>query len=114
MKKCVARASLDNIMLPPEIECLNFSSFFIKKSPNCLRNITTMKENGTKVEIPHYPDEDEYESGFPKCQYYLEIELGEIDIFDFSKAHMLPIEPAQFPKYDRRGWVILTDNHENE
>ena len=86
VKERVARASLDNLILSEGSEVLTFSGFFIKKSPNCMRNVTTMREDGTEVVVPSYPDEDEYEAGFPKCEYYLEIELGVVDLFAFDEA----------------------------
>jgi hypothetical protein len=86
VQECLARASLDNLMLPVGMEVLTFSRFFIKKSPNCLRDVTTTKEDGTEVVVPHSPDEDEYEPGFPECEYYLELELGKINQFDFDEA----------------------------
>lgn len=86
VQKYLARASLDNLLLPVGREVLTFSGFFIKKSPNCLRDVTMTKEDGTEVVVPHFPDEDEYEPGFPKCEYYLELELGEVDLFAFDEA----------------------------
>jgi hypothetical protein len=84
----LARATLDNLMLPAGRDVLKFSGFFIKKSPNCMRDITVMQEDGTKTIIQGYPDEyeDDYKSGFPKCEYCLELELGEAGLFDFDKA----------------------------
>jgi hypothetical protein len=86
VQKYLARASLDNLILPAGREVFTFSGFFIRKSPNCPRYITTTKEDGTEAKILHSPDEEEYESGFPKCDYYLEFELGKINQFDFNEA----------------------------
>lgn len=85
-KEFVARASLDNLKLLVDREELTFSGFFIKKSPNCIRDITITKEDGTESTVPSYPDEDEYEPGFPRCTYYLELELGKNKPFAFDEA----------------------------
>jgi hypothetical protein len=77
---------LDNLRLLVNAEGLTFSGFFIRKSPNCMRNVTITGEDGKEVVVPSYPDEDEYEPGFPKCNYYLELELGRVDPFAFDKA----------------------------
>ena len=86
VRECVARAYLDNLMLPVGRDVLAFSDFFIKKSPNCIRDVTITLEDGTKAVVPSYPDEDEYDPGFPKCRYYLELELGKVNMFDFDEA----------------------------
>lgn len=85
-KEFVARASLDNLNLLVDKEELIFSDFFISKSPNCIRDITITKEDGTESIVPHSPDEDEYEPGFPRCTYYLELELGKNKPFAFDEA----------------------------
>jgi len=85
-KKYVARASLDNFKMSKAADSLRFNGFFIKKSPNCIRNIVTTNEDGKEITIPHHPDEDEYEPGFPTCDYYLELELPGADRFGFDEA----------------------------
>ena len=82
----LARASLDNLILRIDKEALTFSDFFIKRSPNRIRDIVVTYENGAKGSVPHSPDEDEFEPGFPECEYYLEIYLGKIKRFDFEEA----------------------------
>lgn len=86
VQKYLARASLDNLKLPASRDLLRFSDFSIKKSPNCIREVTVTNEDGKEVTVPHSPDEDEYEPGFPRCQYYLELELSTNDPFDFDEA----------------------------
>jgi hypothetical protein len=86
LEERVARVSLDNLMLPIGREVLTFSGFFIKKSPNCLRDVTMRGEDGTETVVKCYPEDDDYEPGFPKCEYYLEVELGKTDLFDLDKA----------------------------
>ena len=85
-REFVVRASLDNILLSDGREEITFSGFCIKKSPNCLRHITITEEDGKQVVVPHSPDEDEYEPGFPRCEYYLELELGAVGLFAFDEA----------------------------
>ncbi|MCX5997615.1 MAG: HEPN domain-containing protein [Chloroflexi bacterium] len=86
VKDYLARASLDNLKLPDRKIILEFSGFSIKQSPNCLRDVTITEKDGTQVTIPHYQDDDEYNPGFPKCKYYLELKIGEINLFDFDEA----------------------------
>lgn len=86
IQKYLARASLDNLKLSPGGDSLRFNGFSIKKSPNCVRDITVTNEDGKETTIPHSPDEDEYEPGFPRCQYYLELELARADPFGFDEA----------------------------
>jgi hypothetical protein len=83
----IARAALDNLWLPERIDIIKFSDFFIKKSPNCIRNKKSFNEDGTEIEVPDTPDEDEYEQGFPESDYYLEINIGKIIQFDFDEAN---------------------------
>jgi len=42
--------------------------------------------NGKEVTVPHTPDENEYEPGFPRCQYYLELDLSADVPFHFDEA----------------------------
>jgi len=86
IQKYLARASLDNLKLSTGGDSLRFNGFSIKKSPNCIRDITVTNEDGKEITIPHSPDEDEYEPGFPRCQYYLELELTGSDPFGFDEA----------------------------
>lgn len=86
IQKYLTRASLDNLKLSTARDSLQFNGFFIKKSPNCVRDITVIDEDGKETTIPHSPDEDEYEPGFPRCQYYLELELTGSDPFGFDEA----------------------------
>jgi len=86
IQKYLARASLDNLKLSIGEDSLQFNGFSIKKSPNCMRDITVTNEDGKEITIPHSPDEDEYEPGFPSCQYYLELELTGSGPFGFDEA----------------------------
>jgi hypothetical protein len=52
-----------------------------------MREVTETREDGTKVVFPREPHEDEFEPGFPRCEYYLEFELGGADPFAFDEAH---------------------------
>lgn len=86
IQKYLARVSLDNLKLSTGGDSLRFNGFSIIRSPNCIRDISVTNEKGKEITIPHSPDEDEYEPGFPRCQYYLELELTGVDPFDFDEA----------------------------
>lgn len=86
IESCIARALLDNLILPVGVEHLIFSGFSIKRSPNCMRKRKIVSDIGKEELIPAYQREEEYVSGFPECDYYLEIELGKTELGDFNKA----------------------------
>jgi hypothetical protein len=85
IEDCVARASLDNLVLPG-VEQLIFSGFLIKRSPNCMHKVQIIGDDGKEHVFSDYPNEDELVQGFPECDYYLEIELGKTKFGDFNKA----------------------------
>lgn len=87
IENCVVRASLDDILLPPKVDKINFLGFVINKSPNYSLERKRIAEDGSIEQVTDYPTEEEYVAGFPKSEYYLEIDVGEIEIFDFDKAH---------------------------
>lgn len=86
-KKRVARAALDNIVLPSKTKRIQFSNFFLELSPNRLQTRNREDDPGEITTYEDFPDEEEYQPGFPQCQYYLEVDLGDIEPFDFEVAY---------------------------
>jgi len=89
VKDCLARAALDNFVLPKTVEGIIFSDFVIKKSPNCIRERVTTDEDGSEVVIPCHPTEDEYQPGFPSCQYFMEIDGVDRLAFDEARKKVI-------------------------